>query len=144
VPFFMSAVQPPAPHDICDFAGEPGLLPPASTAVAPTPATDRPLAALAGAGAAFFSSSAPAACLGVSAGAAAAGGGGAAAGAALVAPAPSVLVAFGAGLAAAAGSGAAFAPRSALLHPADALTPRTASAATNVSKDSEGLRIGSS
>jgi hypothetical protein len=28
-----------------------------------------------------------------------------------------------------------------LLQPADALTPRTASAATNVSKVSEGLRI---
>ncbi len=121
----MSGVHPPAPHDaLGDFA--------------------LPLAFGEGAGAPRTGCASPfdAVSSGFFAGSARSGAGGAASAVASGATvAGGVAAAGGAGGAAAAVASGAAVARSALLQPSDVPAPRTASAVTNVSTVSEGLRI---
>lgn len=133
----MSGLQPPAPHDMLPFVsffGSPSAaaprVAPASTAVAPTGEPARTFG-----GAAVVAPGFSSAGLGAASGAGAAG--------ALLCAAGSAAGDAGAA-AAAGGSGAALAAGLALLHPTDAVAPSTVSAATNVSSESDGLRIDAS
>jgi hypothetical protein len=137
----MSALQEPAPQVI-----EPPLGGSAVLVAGPLPTGVAVMALFVGFAGWAFAEAAGSAAPGAASGE---GGGAALAAAVAVAglvasevAAEAAADAAGAGAAAAAvgGSGLADA-RSALLHPADALAPRTARAATNVSKVSEGLRM---